>query len=156
YERMGGDNKIVRLLINRAKLNPKRIVFAEADHLDVLKAAQIVYEEGIGIPVLLGRKEIIVELMQQIDFDVELEIIDPKSDEHPDKIQHYAQKLWEKRRRSGISLYTAEKLIRERNYFAGMMLSEGDVDCMISGYSRSYPSVVVPVFETVGRFEGVT
>ena len=156
YERMGGDNKIVRLLINRAKLNPKRIVFAEADHLDVLKAAQIVYEEGIGIPVLLGRKEIIVELMQQIDFDAELEIIDPKSDEHPDKIQHYAQKLWEKRRRSGISLYTAEKLIRERNYFAGMMLSEGDVDCMISGYSRSYPSVVVPVFETVGRFEGVT
>lgn len=156
YERMGGDNKIVRLLINRAKLNPKRIVFAEADHLDVLKAAQIVYEEGIGIPVLLGRKEVILELMEQIDFDANLEIIDPKSDEHSDKLQHYAQKLWEKRRRSGISLYTAEKLIRERNYFAGMMLSEGDVDCMISGYARSYPSVVVPVFETVGRFEGVT
>ncbi len=156
YERMGSDNKIVRLLLNRAKLNPKRIVFAEADHLDVLKAAQIVYEEGIGIPVLLGRKEIILELMEQIDFDAELEIIDPKSDEHPDKLQYYAQKLWEKRRRSGISLYTAEKLVRERNYFAGMMLSEGDVDCMISGYARSYPSVVVPVFETVGRFEGVT
>lgn len=156
YERMGGDNKIVRLLINRAKLNPKRIVFAEADHLDVLKAAQIVYEEGIGIPVLLGRKEVILELMGQIDFDADLEIIDPKSDEHSDKLQHYAKKLWEKRRRSGISLYTAEKLIRERNYFAGMMLSEGDVDCMISGYARSYPTVVVPVFETVGRFEGVT
>ncbi len=156
YERMGSDNKIVRLLVNRAKLNPKRIVFAEADHLDVLKAAQIVYEEGIGTPVLLGRKEIILELMEQIDFDAEIEIIDPKSDEQADKLQHYAQKLWEKRRRSGISLYTAEKLVRERNYFAGMMLSEGDVDCMISGYARSYPSVVVPVFETVGRFEGVT
>jgi malate dehydrogenase (oxaloacetate-decarboxylating)(NADP+) len=156
FERMGSDNKIVRLLLNRAKLNPKRIVFAEADHLDVLKAAQIVYEEGIGIPVLLGRKEIILELMEQIDFDADLEIIDPKSDEYADKLQYYAQKLWEKRRRSGISLYTAEKLVRERNYFAGMMLSEGDVDCMISGYARSYPSVVVPVFETVGRFEGVT
>lgn len=156
YERMGSDNKIIRLLINRAKLNPKRIVFAEADHLDVLKAAQIVYEEGIGIPVLLGRKEVILELMEQIDFEANLEIIDPKSDEQPEKLQHYAQKLWEKRRRSGISLYTAEKLVRERNYFAGMMLNEGDVDCMISGYSRSYPSVVVPVFETVGRFEGVT
>src|SRR5690606_31685165 len=155
YERMGSDNKIVRLLVNRAKLNPKRIVFAEADHLDVLKAAQIVHEEGIGIPVLLGRKEIILELMQQIDFDAELEIIDPKSDEQEEKLQHYAQKLWEKRRRSGISFYSAEKLVRERNYFAGMMLSEGDVDCMISGYSRSYPTVVVPVFETVGRFEGV-
>lgn len=156
YERMGSDNKIVRLLINRAKLSPKRIVFAEADHLDVLKAAQIVHEEGIGTPVLLGRKEIILELMKQLDFDADLEIIDPKSDEHSDKLQHYAQKLWKKRRRSGISLYTAEKLVRERNYFAGMMLSEGDVDCMISGYARSYPSVVVPVFETVGRFEGVT
>ena len=156
YERMGSDNKIIRLLLNRAKLNPKRIVFAEADHLDVLKAAQIVYEEGIGTPVLLGRKEIILELMEQIDFDAELKIIDPKNDENAEKLQYYAQKLWEKRRRSGISLYTAEKLVRERNYFAGMMLSEGDVDCMISGYARSYPSVVVPVFETVGRFEGVT
>ncbi len=155
-ERMGSDNKIIRLLINRAKLSPKRIVFAEADHLDVLKAAQIVLEEGIGIPVLLGRKEIILELMEQIDFDADLEIIDPKSDEEADKLQHYAIKLWEKRRRSGISLYTAEKLVRERNYFAGMMLSEGDVDCMISGYARSYPSVVLPVFETVGRFEGVS
>ncbi|MBG43627.1 MAG: NADP-dependent malic enzyme [Aequorivita sp.] len=156
YERMGSDNKIIRLLLNRAKLNPKRIVFAEADHLDVLKAAQIVYEEGIGTPVLLGRKEIILELMEQIDFDAKLKIIDPKNDENAEKLQYYAQKLWEKRRRSGISLYTAEKLVRERNYFAGMMLSEGDVDCMISGYARSYPSVVVPVFETVGRFEGVT
>ncbi len=156
YERMGSDNKIIRLLMNRAKLSPKRIVFAEADHLDVLKAAQIVFEEGIGIPVLLGRKDIILELMEQIDFDADLEIIDPKSDENADKLKYYAQKLWEKRRRNGISLYTAEKLIRERNYFAGMMLSEGDVDCMISGYARSYPSVVVPVFETVGRFEGVT
>ncbi|MCZ4319652.1 NADP-dependent malic enzyme [Aequorivita viscosa] len=156
YERMGSDNKIIRLLLNRAKLAPKRIVFAEADHLDVLKAAQIVFEEGIGIPVLLGRKEIILELMEQIDFEGDVEIIDPKNDENADKLQHYAQKLWEKRRRSGISLYTAQKLMTERNYFAGMMLSEGDVDCMISGYARSYPSVVVPVFETVGRFEGVT
>ena len=155
YARMGSDNKIIRLLLNRAKLNPKRIVFAEADHLDVLKAAQIVYEEGIGIPVLLGRKEIIIQLMEQIDFDADIEIIDPKSDENVDKLQYYAQKLWEKRRRKGVSLYTAEKLVRERNYFAGMMLSLGDVDCMISGYARSYPSVVVPVFETIGRFEGV-
>ncbi len=156
HERLGSDNKIIRLLINRAKLNPKRIVFAEADHLDVLKAAQIVYEEGIGIPVLLGRKEIIVELMQQLDFEAELEIIDPKTDEQTEKLEQYAQKLWEKRRRNGISLYTATKLLRERNYFAGMMLSEGDVDCMISGYSRAYPTVAIPVFETVGRFDGVT
>lgn len=155
YERMGGDNKIIRLLLNRAKLNPKRIVYTEADHLDVLKAAQIVYEEGIGIPVLLGRRDIIKDFMEQLEFDADLEIIDPKSDSKPEKFDVYAQKFWEKRRRTGITLYDAEKLMTERNYFAGMMVSEGDVDAMISGYSRSYPLVVKPVFETIGKFDGV-
>lgn len=154
-DRMGSDNKIVRLLISRAKTNPKTIVFAEADHLDVMKAAQIVYEEGIGIPVLLGRKEIILELMQQLEFDADLQIIDPKSDENVEKGNYYAKKYWERRRRSGITQYAAETLMRERNYYASMMLNEGDVDAMISGYSRSYPTVVKPVFETIGRFEGV-
>ncbi|OAB80561.1 NADP-dependent malic enzyme [Cochleicola gelatinilyticus] len=155
YERMGSDNKIIRLLMNRAKLNPKRIVFAEADHLDVLKAAQIVHDEGIGIPILLGRKEIILELMAQIEFEAEVDIIDPKSDEQTETLNAYAQTHWENRRRSGITLYDAQKIMRERNYFASMMVNEGDADAMISGYSRSYPSVVRPVLETIGRFEGV-
>ena len=156
YERMGSDNKLIRLLLNRAKTNPKRIVFAEADHLDVIKAAQIVYDEGIGIPVLLGRKEIILELMDQLEFDADVEIIDPKSDEQSEKLNQYAETHWKNRRRSGISLYDAQGLMRSRNYFASMMLIEGDVDCMISGYSRAYPSVVRPVLETVGRFDGVS
>ena len=156
YERMGSDNKIIRLLVNRAKTNPKKIVFAEADHLDVLKAAQIVYEEGIGIPILLGRKDIILELMNQIDFDSDLEIIDPKSDEQTEKLNSYAETFWKSRRRHGITLYSAQKVMRERNYFAAMMVMGGDADAMISGYSRSYPSVVRPVLETIGRFEGVS
>ena len=156
YDRMGSDNKIIRLLLNRAKMAPKRIVFAEADQLDVMKAAQIVHDEGIGQPVLLGRKEIIVDLMEQIEFDADLEIIDPKSDEQVEKRNHYAETHWKNRRRSGITLYDAQNLMRERNYFASMMLNEGDVDCMISGYARAYPSVVRPVLETVGRFDGVS
>lgn len=156
YERMGSDNKIIRLLVNRAKTNPKKIVFAEADHLDVLKAAQIVYEEGIGIPILLGRKDIILELMNQIDFDSDLEIIDPKSDEQTEKLNSYAETFWKSRRRHGITLYSAQKVMRERNYFAAMMVMGGDADAMISGYSRSYPTVVRPVLETIGRFEGVS
>ncbi len=156
YERMGSDNKIIRLLLNRAKLNPKRIVFTEADHLDVLKAAQVVYEEGIGIPVLLGRKDVISKFMAQLEFEADLEIIDPKSDVAPEKLNEYAEKFWQKRKRTGVTLYDAQKLMQERNYFGGMMLSEGDVDAMISGYSRSYPLVVKPVFETIGRFEGVS
>ena len=154
-ERMGSDNKIVRLLINRAKTNPKRIVFAEADHLNVIKAAQIVLEERIGIPVLLGRREVILELMSQIEFDEDVEIIDPKSDSQTQKLNEYATIFWENRKRKGITLYEAEKLMRERNYYAAMMLNEGDADAMISGYSRSYSTVLKPVLETIGKFEGV-
>ncbi|MFT5436592.1 MAG: malate dehydrogenase (oxaloacetate-decarboxylating)(NADP+) [Ulvibacter sp.] len=154
-ERMGSDNKIVRLLINRAKTNPKKIVFAEADHLAVLKAAQIVLEDGIGIPVLLGRKEIILELMSQLEFDEDIEIIDPKSDRQTEKLNEYATIFWKNRKRNGITLYEAKKLMRERNYYAAMMLDEGDVDAMISGYSRSYSTVLRPVLETIGKFDGV-
>ena len=155
YDRMGNDNKIIRMLFNRAKTNPKRVVFAEADHLDVLKAAQIVMEEGIGIPILLGRKDIITELMKEIDFDEEVEIIDPKSDSQLEQLNKYARIYWSHRKRKGVTLYAAQKLMRERNYYASMMVNEGDADAMISGYSRSYPVVVRPVLETIGKFEGV-
>lgn len=154
-ERMGSDNKIVRLLISRAKTDPKRIVFAEADHLNVLKAAQIVLEEKIGIPILLGRREVILELMSQIEFDEDVEIIDPKSDSQTEKLNEYATIFWKNRKRNGITLYEAKKLMRERNYYASMMLDEGDADAMISGYSRSYATVLKPVLETIGKFEGV-
>jgi malate dehydrogenase (oxaloacetate-decarboxylating)(NADP+) len=155
-ERMGSDNKIVRLLISRAKTNPKKIVFAEADHLNVLKAAQIVHEEKIGIPILLGRREVILELMSQIEFDEDVEIIDPKSDNQTEKLNEYATIFWKNRKRNGITLYAAKKLMRERNYYAAMMLDEGDADAMISGYSRSYSTVLRPVLETIGKFEGVS
>ena len=78
-ERLGSDNKMVRLLTNRAKTDPKRVVFAEADHLDVLKAAQIAYEEGIAHPILLGNKELILELKEELGFDADIPIFDPKT-----------------------------------------------------------------------------
>lgn len=156
-ERMGNENKITRLLINRAKTNPKKIVFAEADHLDVLKAAQIVKEEGIGIPILLGRREVIKELMAEIDFDdTEVDIIDPKSDEEEEHLKSYAYKYWEARHRNGVTKYDAEKLMRERNYFAAMMVNEGDADALLSGYSRAYPTVVKPMLELIGMAKGVS
>ena len=156
-ERMGNENKITRLLINRAKTNPKRIVFAEADHLDVLKAAQIVKDEAIGIPILLGRREVILELMGEIDFEAEdVLIIDPKSDEEQDHRKLYAHKYWETRHRNGVTKYDAEKLMRERNYFAAMMVNEGDSDALLSGYSRAYPTVVKPMLELIGMAKGVT
>ena len=155
-ERMGSDNKITRLLINRAKMNPKRIVFAEADHLDVLKAAQIVHDEGIGIPILLGRKEVIKELMGEIDFDADVDIIDPKSDEEEENRKAYGQVYWETRRRNGVTKYDAELVMRERNYYAAMMVNLGDADALLSGYSRAYPTVVKPMLELIGMAKGVS
>ncbi|MDT0647919.1 NADP-dependent malic enzyme [Zunongwangia sp. F260] len=155
-ERMGNDNKVTRLLMNRAKTNPKRIVYAEADHLDVLKAAQIANDEGIAIPILLGRKEVIQELMAEIDFDGDVEIIDPKADEQEEKRNAYAHVYWKTRNRNGVTLYDAQKLMRERNYFAAMMVNEGDADALLSGYSRAYPAVVKPMLELIGMAKGVT
>ncbi|MBS3737815.1 NADP-dependent malic enzyme [Mesohalobacter halotolerans] len=155
-ERMGNEDKITRLLMNRAKYNLKRIVYAEADHIDVLKAAQQVYEDKIAIPILLGRREIILELMEELDFDSKhITIIDPKSDEQLPDLKKYAKTLWEKRQRKGITLYEAEKLMRERNYFAAMMVVEGDADALLSGYSRSYPKVLKPILEIIGKEKGV-
>lgn len=153
-QRLGSDNKIVRLLHNRAKLNPKRVVFAEADQLDVLKAAQIAYDEGIAIPILLGRKDTILELMEELEFDAEVEIIDPKSDEELERKNKYAEVYWKNRKRKGVTLYSAEKVMRERNYFAAMMVNEGHADALITGFSRSYPSVVKPMLELIGLAPG--
>ncbi|MDA9069128.1 NADP-dependent malic enzyme [Algibacter sp.] len=155
-ERLGSDNKLVRLLLNRAKLNPKRVVFAEADQLDVLKAAQIVHEEGIAIPILLGRKETIKILMSEIEFDADILIIDPKEEEENDRKNKYAKVYWEQRKRRGVTYYSAQRLMRERNYFAAMMVNEGDADALISGYSRNYPTVVKPMLELIGMANGVS
>ena len=155
-ERLGSDNKMVRLLANRAKTNPKRVVFAEADHLDVLKAAQIVMEEGIGNPILLGNKEIILELKKEIGFDVDVPILDPKTSECDEKRLHYANTFWESRKRRGISLLDAQKWMRERNYFAAMMVNEGEADALVTGFSRSYPSVVKPIMQLIDKAPGVS
>ncbi len=155
-ERLGSDNKLVRLLLNRAKLDPKRVVFAEADQLAVLKAAQIAYEDGIAYPILLGRKETIESLMKEIEFDADVPIIDPKTEEENPRKDKYAKVYWEQRKRRGITYYSAQKLMRERNYFAAMMVSEGDADALISGYSRNYPTVVKPMLELIGMAKGAT
>ena len=156
-ERLGNDNKLIRLLFNRAKLDPKRVVFAEADQLAVIKAAQIVYEEGIAIPILLGRVETIKELMAEIEFDAEdILIIDPKTEEENDRKNKYAKEYWEHRKRRGVTYYSAQRLMRERNYFAAMMVNEGDADALISGYSRNYPSVVKPMLELIGMAKGTS
>lgn len=155
-ERLGSDNKMVRLLTNRAKTQPKRVVFAEADHLDVLKAAQIVHEEGIAFPILLGNKELIKELKEEIGFDAEVPVFDPKDKEEDARRTNYASIYWESRQRRGISQLDAQKWMRERNYFAAMMVNQGDADAMVSGYSRSYPTTVKPLLQLIAKASGIS
>lgn len=155
-DRLGNDNKMVRLITNRAKMDPKKIVFAEADHLDVLKAAQIVWEEGIGFPILLGNKEIILELKAEIGFDADIQIIDPKINEEEERRNKFANTYWSTRQRRGISFLDAQKLMRERNYFAAMMVNEGEADALVTGHSRSYPSVVKPMLQLIEKAPGAS
>ena len=155
-ERSGSGSKEIRLLHNRAKSNKKRIVFAEADHLDVLKAAQRVHEEKLGKVVLLGRKEVILELMAEIGFIANVPIIDPKTDEEKERRGRFGEIYWNNRRRKGRTLSEAQKLMRERNYFAAMMVNEGEADALITGYSRPYPTVLKPILELIEKDKGIT
>ncbi|MDX6745658.1 NADP-dependent malic enzyme [Polaribacter sp. PL03] len=155
-ERSGSGNKEIRLLHNRAKSNPKRVVFAEADHLDVLKAAQRVHEDKIGKVVLLGRKDVILELKEEIGFTADVTIIDPKTDEEKERRNRFAEAYWKTRQRKGRTFSEAKKLMRERNYFAAMMVNEGEADALITGYSRPYPTVVKPMLELIEKDKDVT
>ena len=152
-ERLGGGSKWMKKLTNQAKENPKQVVFAEAEHLDVLKAAQIAYDEGICKPILLGNKDIIHELMLEISFEViagDVLVLDPKSDEQKQRREKYANDYWINRQRKGIKLYDAMSLMQEYNYFGAMMVVAGEADALVSGYTRSYASVITPMIEVVG------
>jgi malate dehydrogenase (oxaloacetate-decarboxylating)(NADP+) len=155
HTRTGSDKKLVRLITSQAKSDLQRVVFAEGDELDVLKAAQLVHEEGIAIPILLGDEQYIREMMATIEFEGDVTIIDPKKETVKESRDAYAHTYWQLRQRKGITLYDAQRRMRERNYYAAMMVREGDADAMISGYSRSYPNVLKPVLQVIDTQEGV-
>ena len=153
--RLGNNNKIIRLLMAKAKSDPKKVVFVEADRLDVLKAAQIVYDEGIAIPTLIGRKKRIKKLMLEIDFDHDLKVIDLSQKKSIPIIKRYAKKFFKQRKDKGMTLSQAEILMRRRDYFGSMMVKLGEADALISGFSRSYPEVIKPILKVIGKSEGV-
>ena len=154
-ERLGSGSKLMRLVTSRAKSNPKKVVFAEADHLSVLKAAQISYDEGIAIPILLGNKIEIKRLMKEIQFDAKIQIIDPKAASEEKRRNKFAKAYWHKKQRAGITLLEAQKWMRERNYFAAMMLNENYADALVTGYTRNYPVVAKPIIDLIGKIKGI-
>ena len=155
-KRLGNDNKLIRQLTNKAKRNPKKIVFAEAEHYKVLKAVEQCVDEGVMNPVLLGRKEVILSLIEEYSLELDgVEIIDPKDKKLKTKREEFGFHLWEKRKRKGLTKFEAVKLMRERNYFGSMMVEVGEVDALISGITRNYPSTIKPALEVIGKREEV-
>ena len=155
-KRLGNDNKLIRQLTNKAKRNPKKIVFAEAEHYKVLKAVEQCVDEGVMSPVLLGRKEVILSLIEEYSLELDgVEIIDPKDKKLKTKREEFGFHLWEKRKRKGLTKFEAVKLMRERNYFGSMMVEVGEVDALISGITRNYPSTIKPALEVIGKREEV-
>jgi malate dehydrogenase (oxaloacetate-decarboxylating)(NADP+) len=153
-ERLGLDNKMIASIMERAKKDPKKVVFAEADHHKILKAAQIVRDEGVAEPILLGKEHIIKELIEQYKLDLEgVTIIDPRHDDTLAARKMYGEAYFEKRKRKGVTLHEATKMMRERNYFGSMMVDNGEADALISGLTRHYSETLRPSLRVIGTDE---
>ncbi|MBP9688555.1 MAG: NADP-dependent malic enzyme, partial [Bacteroidia bacterium] len=153
-ERLGKESNFIRVIGSKARKNPKRVVFSEADNYKILRAAQIVKEEGIAIPILLGNKEKINKIIAENNIKLDdVTIINPiEEDETRAK---YGEVLYEKRKRKGLTLYEAVKLMRDRNHFAPMMVELGEADAMISGLTKNYPNTIRPALQILGKEEGI-
>lgn len=158
-KRLGLDNTLMKVIINKAKTKPKRVVLADAENLSVLKAAKEVREEGIATPILLGNREVIEQMLADNKIDLpNVEIIDPyvpATKEDKARSARYSEEFFLRRQRQGYNKAEAQKIIRRRNYFGSMMVDMGDADAMIGGMSRNYPDTVRPALQTIGRKEGV-
>ena len=150
--RLGKGTQVMRFIINKAKAAPKRIAFGEGEEPKILRAAALVQEEGIGRPILIGRPEVIRQRIEELGLRCRPEIVYPP--EFP-RLEEYAQRLFEKRQRKGVTLPLARTLLLEPNYFGPMMVEMGDADAFISGLTYDYPSVIRPALQVVGVREGV-
>ena len=155
-KRLGLDNKLLRNITTKAKQDPKRVLFAEADHYKILKAAQMVKDEGIANPILLGDIQKIKQLIKDNNLDLAgIPIIDPRSQQEEERRNRYGDILFQKRKRRGYTQYEARKIMFERNYFGAMMVEMGEADAMISGLTRKYPDTIRPSLQIIGKRDDV-
>ncbi len=151
--RIGIDQKLMSRIIDRAKQNPKQVVFAEAHHLKILKAAQQLQDQQIAKPILLGDKDEIERLINEHKLELDCPIIYPRR-EHA-KVDEYAAVLYKKRQRKGLTYRDCQQLMRDRNYYAAMMVETGDADALVSGLTKDYPKTILPSLQIIGMAEGV-
>jgi len=155
-KRLGLDNQLSRVLGNKARSDPKRVVFADAENIKILKTARLVVEEKIGYPILLGNPDSIEKIAAANSIDIEgMAIIDPKDAETEEIRKQFGDIFFSKRHRKGVNRYEAYKAMKDRNHFGCMMVETGEADCMISGLSRNYPDTIRPAIEIIGTEPGV-
>ena len=154
--RLGLDNQVIRALGSKARQDPKRVVFADADNAKILKAAQILFDEGGAYPILLGDENKIRAIAQANGVDLEgLPIHDPRNDNMEQKRNQYSELFFQKRGRKGFNYYESKKVMNDRNYFGCMMVETGDADPMITGLTKNYPDTIRPAIQCIGMEEGV-
>ncbi|WP_185869812.1 NADP-dependent malic enzyme [Blattabacterium cuenoti] len=156
-DRMGYESKMLRMIQNRARTNPKKIVFCNGEEYDVLKSVQILSEEGIvSIPIVLGNEDRIKRIMNENNLYIELlKIIDPEKEENIKKVEFYAKILWKRRNRKGLTLYDSKIRMRTNDHFGAMMVDQGEADAVITGYSRSFSLSLRPMLEVIGIEDSV-
>jgi malate dehydrogenase (oxaloacetate-decarboxylating)(NADP+) len=153
---MGLDNTLIDRITTRAKTSPKRIVFAEADHYKILKAAQVARNEGIAIPILLGNKVKIEAISNEFGINIDgMEIIDPRSEAEAVRVAEFGEIFYDLRKRRGFTIFEAKQIMRERNYFGSMLVRTGYADALISGLTRKYPDTIRPALQVIGIRENV-
>lgn len=155
-KRLGLDNQLSRVINNKARKDPKRVVFADAENIRILKVAQLIVEEGVAYPILLGDQKRILKLALENSIDLDnIPIMDPKADETEELRQQFGELFYSRRQRRGSNRYEAYKIMKDRNYFGCMLVETAEADCMISGLTRNYPDTIRPAIQTLGTEEGV-
>jgi len=154
--RLGNDSTFSRNVATRAARAPKRVVFAEAEHYKVLKAAEMAMDEGIAHPILLGRHDRIAALIEENNLELEgATILDPRSEDQLQRREAFGEVLFARRKRHGLTAIEAERYMRQRNYFGSMLVDQGEADALVSGLTRNYPNVIRPALHTIGKAQGV-
>ncbi|MDQ7817196.1 MAG: phosphate acetyltransferase [Melioribacteraceae bacterium] len=153
-ERLGFSSEIVRVMVHKAQKSPRKIVYPEGEEEKIIRAAHNVFEENIGLPILLGREEVIASKISELGYDVKNFQI--KDCENSPKVELYAQEFYKLRQRKGITLKEAYSLMKQPNYFASMMVQVGDADALIGGLTYHYPQTIRPALQCIGVKEGMS
>jgi malate dehydrogenase (oxaloacetate-decarboxylating)(NADP+) len=155
-KRLGLDNQLIRVIGNKARRDPKRVVFAEAENIKILKAVQIIFDEGIAYPILLGNPQRIEKIAAENNINLDgIPVIDPKEEKMDEQREVYGEMFFKMRQRKGINKYEAVKAMKDRNHYGCMMVYTGEADAMISGLQKNYADTIRPALQIIGKEDGL-